>query len=193
MGIIKYIKNTMTTKYKIRNSILELSNGDITIQGTEAIANAANRRLSPGGGVSGAIHRAAGPQLWEECKRLVGCNTGEAKLTSGYNLKARYVIHTVGPVYSGSADDAEDLKNCYKNSLLLASRKNIKSISFPSISTGIFGYPVKEASIIALKTIIDFLKEHPEIELVRMILFSRGDYDIYKSSLEKILKDQQID
>ncbi|MBM3701911.1 MAG: macro domain-containing protein [Actinobacteria bacterium] len=179
----------MTIKHEIENSILELIIGDITTQDTEAIANAANRRLSPGGGVSGAIHRAAGPQLWEESKTLGGCYTGEAKLTKGYNLKAKYVIHTVGPVYSGSADDSEDLKNCYKNSLLLASRKNIKSISFPSISTGVFGYPVKEASMIALKTIIDFLKEHTEIELVRMALFSEGDYNIYKSSLEKILKD----
>ncbi|HEY4695882.1 MAG TPA: macro domain-containing protein [Candidatus Hydromicrobium sp.] len=179
----------MTIKHEIGNSILELTCGDITIQETEAIANAANRRLSPGGGVSGAIHRAAGPQLWEECKKLGGCNTGEAKLTRGYNLKAKYVIHTVGPVYSGSADDAEDLKNCYKDSLLLVSRKNIKSISFPSISTGIFGYPVKEASIIAFETITYFLKEHPEIELVRMVLFSEGNYNIYKSSLEKILKD----
>ncbi len=179
----------MTIKHEIGNSILELTCGDITIQETEAIANAANRRLSPGGGVSGAIHRAAGPQLWEECKKLGGCNTGEAKLTRGYNLKAKYVIHTVGPVYSGSADDAEDLKNCYKDSLLLVSRKNIKSIAFPSISTGIFGYPVKEASMIALETITYFLKEHPEIELVRMVLFSEGNYNIYKSSLEKILKD----
>jgi len=179
----------MLTRYKIGNSILELSNGDITVQSTEAIANAANRRLSPGGGVSGAIHRTAGPQLWEECKKLGGCNTGESKLTRGYNLKAKYVIHTVGPVYSNSINDSEDLKDCYRNSLLLASRKNIKSISFPSISTGIFGYPVKDASMIALKTIVDFLKEHTEIELVRMILFSKGDYNTYKSSLENILKD----
>jgi O-acetyl-ADP-ribose deacetylase len=179
----------MPTKYKIGNSILKLIAGDITRQYTEAIVNAANKQLSPGGGVSGAIHRAAGPKLWEECKTLGGCNTGEAKLTRGYNLKAKYVIHTVGPVYSGSVSDPEDLRDCYKNSLLLASRKNIKSISFPSISTGVFGYPVKEASIIALKTITDFLKEHPEIELVKMVLFSEGDYNIYKSSLEKILKD----
>jgi O-acetyl-ADP-ribose deacetylase (regulator of RNase III) len=179
----------MLIKYNIGNSILELICGDITVQKTEAIANAANRRLSPGGGVSGAIHRAAGPELWEESKKLGGCETGEAKLTDGHNLKAKYVIHTVGPVYSGSADDSQDLKNCYKNSLLLASRKKIKSISFPSISTGIFDYPVKEASMIALKTIADFLKEHQEIKLVRMILFSEGDYKIYKSSLEKILKD----
>jgi len=179
----------MPIKHAIENSILELAVDDITRQDTEAVVNAANRRLSPGGGVSGAIHRAAGPKLWEESKTLGGCNTGEAKLTRGYNLKAKYVIHTVGPVYSGSINDAEDLKNCYKNSLLLASRKNIKSISFPSISTGIFSYPVKEASMIALKTIIDFLKEHAEIELVRMVLFSESDYNIYKSSLENILKD----
>jgi O-acetyl-ADP-ribose deacetylase (regulator of RNase III) len=179
----------MPIKQKIGNSILELIRGDITAQETEAIANAANRRLSPGGGVSGAIHRVAGPELWEECKKLGGGGTGAAKLTGGHNLKAKYVIHTVGPVYSSSADDAQDLKNCYKNSLLLASQKNIKSISFPSISTGIFGYPVKEASMIALKTITDFLKEHQEIKLVRMVLFSEGDYKTYKSSLEKIQKD----
>jgi len=179
----------MTIKHEIGNSILGLIAGDITRQDTEAVVNAANKMLSPGGGVSGAIHRVAGPKLWEECKTLGGCNTGEAKLTRGYNLKAKYVIHTVGPVYSSSINDAEDLKNCYRNSLLLASRKNIKSISFPSISTGIFGYPVKDASMIAIKTIIDFLKEHAEIELVRMVLFSKGDYNIYKSSLENILKD----
>ena len=179
----------MTIKHEIENSILELIIGDITTQETEAIANAANKMLSPGGGVSGAIHRAAGPDLWEECKTLGGCDTGEAKLTWGYNLKAKYVIHTVGPVYSSSVSDPEDLRDCYKNSLLLASRNKIKSISFPSISTGVFGYPVKEASMIALKTITDFLKEHPEIELVKMVLFSEGDYNIYKSSLEKILKD----
>ena len=179
----------MTIKHEIGNSILGLIAGDITRQDTEAVVNAANKMLSPGGGVSGAIHRVAGPKLWEECKTLGGCNTGEAKLTRGYNLKAKYVIHTVGPFYSNSINDAEDLKDCYRNSLLLASRKNIKSISFPSISTGIFGYPVKDASMIALKTIIDFLKEHAEIELARMVLFSKGDYNIYKSSLENILKD----
>lgn len=183
----------MLINYNIGNSILELTCGDITIQETEAIANAANRRLSPGGGVSGAIHRAAGSGLWEESKKLGGCETGEAKLTGGHNLKAKYVIHTVGPVYSNSVDDPRDLKNCYKNSLLLASQKNIKSISFPSISTGIFGYPVKEASMVALKTITDFLNKHPEIELVRMVLFSEGAYKIYKSSLEKILKDKNTD
>ncbi|GAI08659.1 unnamed protein product, partial [marine sediment metagenome] len=171
------------------NSILELTAGDITVQDTGAVVNAANKALSPGGGVSGAIHRAAGLKLWEECRTLGGCRTGEAKLSRGHNLKAKYVIHTVGPVYSGSKSDPEDLRDCYKNSLLLASRNKIKSVSFPSISTGIFGYPVNEASRVALKTITNFLEEHPEIELVRMVLFTEGDYGIYKASLDKILKD----
>lgn len=179
----------MSFKCKIGNSILELIAGDITVQDTEAVVNAANKALSPGGGVSGAIHRAAGPELWDECRTLGGCRTGEAKLSRGHNLKAKYVIHTVGPVYSGSKSDPEDLRDCYKNSLLLASRNKIKSVSFPSISTGIFGYPVNEASRVALKTITNFLEEHPEIELVRMVLFTEGDYGIYKSSLDKILKD----
>jgi len=179
----------MSFKCKIGNSILELIAGDITVQDTEAIVNAANKQLSPGGGVSGAIHRAAGLELWDECSTLGGCRTGEAKLSRGHNLKAKYVIHTVGPVYSGSKSDPEDLRDCYKNSLLLASRNKIKSVSFPSISTGIFGYPVNEASRVALKTITNFLEEHPQIELVRMVLFTEGDYGIYKSSLDKILKD----
>ncbi|MBA7509377.1 O-acetyl-ADP-ribose deacetylase [subsurface metagenome] len=179
----------MSFKCKIGNSILELIAGDITVQDTEAVVNAANKALSPGGGVSGAIHRAAGPELWDECRTLGGCRTGEAKLSRGHNLKAKYVIHTVGPVYSGSKSDPEDLRDCYKNSLLLASRNKIKSVSFPSISTGIFGYPVNEASRVALKTITNFLEEHPEIDLVRMVLFTEGDYGIYKSSLDKILKD----
>lgn len=179
----------MSFKYKIGNSILELAVGDITVQDTEAVVNAANKALSPGGGVSGAIHRAAGLKLWDECRTLGGCRTGEAKLSRGYNLKAKYVIHTVGPVYSGSKSDPEDLRDCYKNSLLLASRNKIKSVSFPSISTGIFGYPVNEASRVALKTITNFLEEHPEIDLARMVLFTEGDYGIYKASLDKILKD----
>jgi len=179
----------MSFKYKIGNSILELIAGDITVQDTEAVVNAANKALSPGGGVSGAIHRAAGPELWDECRTLGGCRTGEAKLSRGHNLKAKYVIHTVGPVYSSSKSDPEDLRDCYKNSLLLASRNKIKSVSFPSISTGIFSYPVNEASRVALKTITNFLEEHPQIELVRMVLFTEGDYGIYKASLDKILKD----
>ena len=179
----------MSIRQKVGKSILELTVGDITLEDTDAIVNAANNRLSPGGGVSGAIHRAAGPKLWEECRTLGYCNTGEAKITGGYDLKAKFVIHTVGPVYSGAIDDAEKLDSCYKNSLITALKYKIKSISFPSISTGIYGYPVEKASIAAIRTIINFLKEHPEISLVKMVLFSRGDYEIYLSSLEKILKE----
>ena len=171
----------------IRNSKLEIIKDDITKQDTDAIVNAANQYLSPGGGVSGAIHRAAGAGLAEECRKLGGCKTGEAKITKGYNLKAKYVIHTVGPVYSGSDMDKINLAKCYKNSLLIAKQNKLKSISFPSISTGIFGYPVEEAAEIALKTIYDFLKENPEIQLVRMVLYSQKDYKIYEATATKVI------
>ena len=173
-------------KREIDQSVLELIQGNVVNQETEAIVNAANTRLAPGGGVSGAIHNSAGPGLWEECKKLGGCETGEAKLTSGHNLKAQYVIHTVGPVYSGSEKDAKHLKNSYLNSLKLAKKHGIKSMSFPSISTGIFGYPVDEASRIALKTVVDYLKTHKEITLVRFVLFGRQDFLVYEKSLKEI-------
>lgn len=177
----------MRIEQKINQSTLILEQGDITTENTEAIVNAANKALSPGGGVSGAIHRAAGPGLWEEAKTVGGCGTGEARITGGYELEAKYVIHTVGPVYSGKESDRTDLENSYYNSLELALKKGIKSIAFPSISTGIFGYPVGAASGIALRTIIGFLEDHPEIELVKMVLFSDSDYQAYKDSLEEIL------
>jgi len=177
-------------EYKINNSVLELTVGDITMEETEAIVNAANRGLSPGGGVSGAIHRAAGPGLWDEAKKHGGCGTGEARLTGGHGLRAKYVIHTVGPVYSGRDSDSEKLRSSYYNSLDLASKNDIKNISFPSISTGIFGYPIGEASGIALNTIIDFLNDHQEIKLVKMVLFSESDRQAYKTSLEDILMNR---
>ena len=173
-------------KREIDQSVLELIQGNVVNQETEAIVNAANTKLAPGGGVSGAIHNSAGPGLWEECKKLGGCETGEAKITSGHNLKAQYVIHTVGPVYSGSEKDMENLQNCYLNSLKLAKKHGIESISFPSISTGIFGYPVDEASRIALKTVVDYLETRKEITLVRFVLFSRQDFLVYEKSLKEI-------
>lgn len=178
----------MSVKYKIGNSILEILTGNITLQETDAIVNAANKALAPGGGVAGAIHRAAGRELWDECRSLGGCDTGEAKITRGYNLPASHVIHTVGPVYSGAVRDAGDLERSYLNSLSLASSNSLKSISFPSISTGAFGYPVKDAAVIALKAITDYLKNHPDIELVKMVLFSDEDYQAYKSTMEKIIE-----
>jgi len=176
----------MSVQLKIKDSVLELTRGDITTEDTQAIVNAANKALSPGGGVSGAIHRSAGPGLWQEAKTLGGCQTGEARITGGHNLGAAYVIHTVGPVYSGSKSDSDKLKSSYYNSLDLALENGIKSISFPSISTGIFGYPVKEASKIAIKTIIKFLKLHQEIKLVKMVLYSESDFMVYKKTLEDI-------
>ena len=174
-------------EYKIGKSRLIIIEGDITKQVTYAIVNAANNELAPGGGVSGAIHRVAGPLLWEACKKLGGCLTGEAKLTKGYNLPAKFVIHTVGPVYSGKPKDKVNLANAYRNSLELALDHNIKSVSFPSISTGIYGYPVKEASEIAISTIIEFLEEYPKIERVRMVLHNMEDFTVYVSTARGIL------
>lgn len=170
---------------KINKGILSLAEGDITKQDTDAIVNAANKSLRGGGGVDGAIHRAGGPRILEECKKIGGCETGEAVITTGGNLKAKYVIHTVGPIYrDGLHNEPKLLENAYKNSLKLASSKGIKSIAFPSISTGAYGYPLEQAAEIALKTAITYLKEYTDIELIRFVLFGQKTYEVY----EKILK-----
>lgn len=175
-------------RVKVGSSILELVQGDITQQDTDAIVNAANPTLLGGGGVDGAIHRAAGPELLEECKRLGGCAPGDAKITKGYRLKAKYVIHAVGPIYAKEGERAPLLlASAYRRSLELASQNGIRSIAFPSISTGAYGYPVNEAAPIALRTVIDYLKEHPEIELVRFVLFTKDVYDAYKRALEELI------
>jgi O-acetyl-ADP-ribose deacetylase (regulator of RNase III) len=157
----------------VGSSRLSLVRGDITNESTEAIGNAANSGLRGGGGVDGAIHRAGGPQIMEECKKIGGCPTGSAVITTGGKLKAKYVIHAVGPIYKdGNSGEEKLLSGAYKTSLEIASKKGVKSIAFPSISTGVYGYPIADASKIALKTVIDYLKENPEIELVRFVLFS---------------------
>jgi O-acetyl-ADP-ribose deacetylase (regulator of RNase III) len=179
-------------KVKVSESTLELVVGDITKQETEAIVNAANNRLAPGGGVAGAIHRAAGPDLWEECKKLGGCETGQAKLTRGYRLQALYVIHTVGPVYSGSSQDANLLASCYRESLRAAKERGIKSVSFPAISTGIFGYPVEEAAKIALKTVLDVLRSTPSIQLVRLVLRDSDTMSVHEKALKSLMRDQSL-
>jgi O-acetyl-ADP-ribose deacetylase (regulator of RNase III) len=165
----------------------KLIKGDITMQKTDAIVNAANKRLAPGGGVAGAIHRAAGPKIWEECRKLGGCKTGEAKLTKGHNLKAKYVIHTVGPIWHGGNEGEDDLlKKCYENSLKMAKENEIETISFPSISTGYFGFPVKRAARIALTTVRDFLENKKGIKEVVFVLFDQSTFDIYERALDEI-------
>ena len=155
--------------------------GDITKLKVDAIVNAANSSLLGGGGVDGAIHRAAGPKLLEECRTLNGCRTGEAKITGGYNLPAKHVIHTVGPIYSGSKYDAEDLRNCYWNSLEVARNNDLHSIAFPGISTGVYGYPKREAAEIALATVKEWLWKHADYEMeVTIVNFSQADYEVYK-------------
>jgi O-acetyl-ADP-ribose deacetylase (regulator of RNase III) len=171
-------------RVQIGAAVLELVEGDITQQDTEAIVNAANSTLLGGGGVDGAIHRAGGPQILEECRRIGGCPTGEARITTGGRLKARWVIHTVGPVYrDGKRGEPDLLASAYRSSLTLASARGIASLAFPSISTGAYGYPIAEAARIALTTAMDHLKAHPEITLVRFVLFGRAAYEAYETAL----------
>ncbi len=161
---------------------IKIIKGDITKIKVDAIVNAANKTLLGGGGVDGAIHRAAGPKLLEECKKLGGCETGEAKITKGYNLPAKYVIHTVGPIWQGGEyNEEENLASCYKNSLKLAVENNIKSIAFPSISTGVYGFPIEKAAPIALREVKNFLEKNKAIEQVIFVLFSETDFQIYQN------------
>ena len=141
---------------------IKIEKMDITQADTDCIVNAANKSLLGGGGVDGAIHRAAGPELLAECRTLHGCETGQAKITKGYNLNAKYVIHTVGPVYSGSEEDPKHLRSCYWNCLELARANDIHSIAFPAISTGVYGYPVKEAAEISYKAVTEWLTENAD-------------------------------
>jgi O-acetyl-ADP-ribose deacetylase (regulator of RNase III) len=174
----------------INKATLELVQGDITQQSIDAIVNAANPTLLGGGGVDGAIHRGAGPQLLEECRTLGGCETGDAKITKGYNLKAKHVIHTVGPVYRRDGKQAPELlASAYRRSLEVASENGLKSVAFPSISTGAYGYPLAEAAPIALGTVRDFLQDHPEIELVRFVLFDAKTLAAYEEALKKLSVD----
>ncbi len=172
---------------KIGNATLSIVEGDITREETDAIVNAANSGLKGGGGVDGAIHRAGGPAILEACRKIGYCPAGQAVITTGGNLKAKYVIHTVGPIYSGGGrNESEVLKSAYLESLKLASKNGLKSLSFPAISTGAYGYPLPEAARIALKTAIDYLKEHAGIERVRFVLYGKTTYDVFAEEIKKL-------
>ena len=164
---------------------LEIILGDITKQSVDAIVNAANCSLLGGGGVDGAIHRAAGPELLAECRTLNGCETGKAKITKGYNLPARYVIHTPGPVWHGGSSREEALlESCYRSCLELAVEQGCKTVDFPSISTGVYRFPVDKAAKIAVGTIKAFLAAHPELERVRMVCFDERTQRVYQTAVE---------
>jgi len=178
------MRNLWLRKFSTVDNRIEVIKKDITKLTVDAIVNAANSRLLGGGGVDGAIHRAAGTELLKECKTLNGCPTGEAKITKGYKLPAKYVIHTVGPVWrGGSSSEAVLLENCYKNSLLLAQTYHCETIAFPNISTGIYGYPKQEAAEIAIKKIKNCLKTDKTLTKVYFVCFDDSNFNIYSEIL----------
>lgn len=170
---------------------IEIIQADITKLNVDVLVNAANSSLMGGGGVDGAIHRAAGPELKEECRALRGCKTGESKITEAYKLSAKYIIHTVGPVwYGGHKNEAELLVSCYKTSLDLCEKHDLKTIAFPSISTGAYKFPFEKAAQIALNTINEFLSESSSIEKVTIVVFSEKDFNKYMREIKKWIKNE---
>ena len=167
-------------------STIELRQGDITAVSADAIVNAANSRLAGGGGVDGAIHRAGGPSIMEECRRIGGCATGSAVITGAGLLSAKHVIHAVAPVYSGSVRDAQLLAGAYAASLRLAEERALLSIAFPSLGTGAYGYPIEKASVIALRATASHLRSGSCIQRVTFVLFSASDRDIYEAALDAL-------
>ncbi len=187
--VIFYYNSFM--QIKIGNVILECVKGNIVEQNEfTAIVNAANAWLKPGGGVAGAIHKAAGPLLEKECKKYAPIKPGEAVITKGYNLPNKYVIHTLGPVYGKDKPEDKILSDCYKNSLKIAEEYKIDSIAFPAISTGYFGYPVEEAAKVAFKTIIEMIPELKYVKRIRFVLYTEEDFKIHEKVLSQIIKEK---
>lgn len=176
--------------YNYKNTKIIIIQGDITEMAVDAIVNAANNTLLGGGGVDGAIHRAGGPIILEQCKKIGGCPTGEARITTAGNMPSKYVIHTVGPVYKGGNKNEDKLLyNAYYNSLKLAKEYGLKTIAFPAISTGVYRYPKDEACSIAIKAVMDFIDKEGELEEVYFVLFSRNDYNLYENKLNQIFNE----
>lgn len=172
----------------VDDGFVEIVQGDITQQTVEAIVNAANSSLLGGGGVDGAIHRVAGPRLLEACRALGGCPTGESRITPGFGLPARFVIHTVGPVWRGGGHGEDELlARCYRGSMALAARNGLTSIAFPSISTGVYGFPLQRASRIALRQLRDAAVRHPVFDIVRVVCLGSDTYQVYVRALEEDL------
>ena len=168
---------------------IHVIHGDITVQDVDAVVNAANTSLLGGGGVDGAIHRAAGPELLAECRTLGGCQTGDAKITKGYNLAAKWVIHTVGPVWQGGGEgEADLLASAYRRSLEEAVKVGVKSLAFPGISTGVYGYPKEAAAQIAVTSIMDFLADHLQIEEVRLVCFTQDSAKAHVQALKTFMQ-----
>lgn len=177
-------------RYRNDDRALEVIRGDITRQEVDAVVNAANAQLAPGGGVAGAIHRAAGPELWQACEPLGGCRTGEARITDGFRLPARWIVHTVGPVYGQDKPAAELLAASYRNSLAVADEAGATSIAFPALSTGAFGYPLEDAAEVALATLLDELPQQRSLMLARMVLFGERDEHVHGEALSRLAENR---
>lgn len=177
-------------RFRQGDHALEIRRGDITRQDVDAVVNAANARLAPGGGVAGAIHRAAGPELWAACKPLGGCATGEARITDGFALPARWIVHTVGPVYGRDQPSAQLLAASYRNSLAVADEAGATSIAFPALSTGAFGYPLEDAAEVAIATLLEALPQRQHLREARMVLFGEHDQRVHDEVLARLGPEQ---